>query len=125
MTDAPNQPLPASLAVNEIEANLSKMQAEIESAVEALEVNVDEIDYLGSELTAFEESPHFKGLTEHNHQQLMLDWREYICALKAGVEKVKEELSQAKHSQQLAADITCQELAAEVNKLEQHQEDTK
>lgn len=102
MTD--NQPAPAT--VDEIAAGLQKLETEIESAIQALEVNVDEIDFLGGELTAFEESEHFKGLTEHSHQQLMLDCREYICSLREGLDKLREKLAAAKYSQQLQAEIT-------------------
>lgn len=58
MTD-PTESAPAT--IDQIAAELEELETKIKSAIDALEVNVDEIDFLGSELVAFEETEHFQG----------------------------------------------------------------
>lgn len=66
------------------------------NTIQAFEVNADEIDWLGTELTEFEETnPYFKGLTEHTHQQLMLDLKEYARAVREALDCQKAATEQA------------------------------
>ena len=85
--------------LNELEAMASEVQAigpglkvAVDDLISELETKIEEIDALGAELTIAEETQFFKGLTEHTHQQLILDWREYICALKQGSENLGKTL---------------------------------
>jgi len=86
---------PSDLTLDQLEAMASEFQTiapkvtnAVKNLIDELEEKVDQIDSLGSELTALEETQFFKGLSKHCHQQLMLDWREYIRSLRQAYENL-------------------------------------
>jgi uncharacterized protein YukE len=94
MTDSVS---PYKFSFDQLEAMASEFQAiapgvkdTVKALIDELEVKVDEIDSLGEELTTLEETKFYKGLSEHFHQQLMLDWREYIRSLKQALENLEK-----------------------------------
>jgi uncharacterized protein YukE len=94
MTDSINS---YKFNLDQLEAMASEFQAiapgvkeAVKDLISELEEKVDQIDSLGSELTALEETQFYKGLSEHSHQQLMLDWREYVRSLKQALENLEK-----------------------------------
>ena len=85
------------LSLDQLEAMASEFQSiapglkeAVKDLIGELEEKVDQIDSLGFELTTLEETQFYKGLSEHSHQQLMLDWREYIRSLKQALENLEK-----------------------------------
>jgi hypothetical protein len=107
----PIEPIdPNGLTLDQLEAMAADYQAiapkvynAVQNLICELEDKVNQIDSLGSELTTLEETKFFKGLTEHSHQQLMLDWREYLCSLKEAAENL------AKANNAVAVEKACRE----------------
>ena len=86
----------SKLSLDQLEAMASEFQAiapkvkyAVKDLIGELEEKVDQIDALGFDLKTLEETQFYRGLSEHSHQQLMLDWREYIRSLKQALENLE------------------------------------
>lgn len=88
---------PYKFSFDQLEVMASEFQAiapgvkdAVKDLIGKLEEKVDLIDALGFELTTLEETQFYRGLSEHSHQQLMLDWREYIRSLRQAQENLEK-----------------------------------
>jgi uncharacterized protein YukE len=88
---------PNELSLDQLEVMASEFQTiapkvkdAVKNLIGELEEKVDQIDTLGFELTTLEETQYYKGLSEHSHQQLMLNWREYIRSLKQALDNLEK-----------------------------------